>query len=164
MVNYNNSMKTKPCPKCGSRNLIGAEECLNCGHVFEPEKKFDPIEFEKRAVDVFSFNGWEVKRPSPSSKTSYDLELSFNGEFYGYVELIFNPNLERIKNALIRTKELFNNSDCKVFIITDLNLYYVSYFKEEFEKTFVTPSPYAGRLLVEDVKKSLAEYEESNKQ
>ena len=151
MVNYNNLMKFKNCPKCGQRNFIRSKECVKCGHVFELSKKFDYVEFENNAVSAFNNNGWAAKMPNQSKKVQFDIELYYKEELYGYVELIFNPSKQKLLDILNRSKDFISNNNYKIFVITDLTTFYVSYFKKGFEKTYIMPTPYSYPFLVQTI-------------
>lgn len=140
----------KKCLKCKLLVFKTITKCPFCGYEFI-STDCSAEKIEKLAVSLFEMAGWEVI----TSEKRHDLNLSFDGERAGFVEIFKNASESGIAQKITLFKKSLLQEKPKIAVLTNLYTFFVSYNGSSFEEIKHVPTPYEGVFLADFLKERL---------
>ena len=103
----------------------------------------EPFELEEKCIALFSRLGWDISYPNPGgADPGYDLELKYNGEIYGAVEVINQKNLKEDARRITAALEyVITHIKPKIFVITNGFAFDIYHYGKFYATLSAPPAP-----------------------
>ncbi len=99
-------------------------------------------ELETEIIERFKKTGWNIIEPKLDQNYRFDLEIGYDGDSYGYVEILLNRNDNNyLLNKINQARYIIDKLSPKLFIVTDGVEYHISFNKKPFETIHYLPKP-----------------------